>query len=122
VPVVPVVDEDLETELTGDVEGLIGGTVVDENDGADRVLRQLLVRHAERPARIVGWHHDHDFGCAEWRHGVQDFAQGVPTTSVLKDRGLRAILVSATHPGVTRRRCVLTKSVTRTCYALVRDA
>ena len=32
--------------------------IVDEDHGADRVLRQLLVRHAERAPGVVRRHHD----------------------------------------------------------------
>src|SRR5213595_1335459 len=68
IAVIPVVDEDLEPELARDVERLVGRAVVDEDDRAHGVLRQLFVRHTKRPARVIGWHHDHDLGCAERRH------------------------------------------------------
>ena len=60
ITVVLVMDEDLEAELPGDLEGGVGGAVVHEDHEADGVLRQFLVCQAERPPRVVGGHHDDD--------------------------------------------------------------
>src|SRR5438105_1260470 len=63
VAVVAVVHEDLEPELPRDFERRVGRAVVHEDHEVDRVLRQLLVGHAQRPAGVVRRHHDDDL----WR-------------------------------------------------------
>ena len=59
VAVIPVVDEDLQPELPGDLERRVGRAVVHEDHHADGVLGQLLVRHPKGAARVVRGH-DHD--------------------------------------------------------------
>src|SRR5207245_3413337 len=76
VAVVAIVDEDLQPELSRDVQRGVGGAVVDEDHEVDRVFRQLLVGHAQRPARVVGGHHDDDFRRARLAH-----ARLAPTTN-----------------------------------------
>jgi hypothetical protein len=67
VAVVLVVDEDLEPQLPRDLERLVGGAVVHQDDQVDRVLRQLLVGEAQGPAGVVGRHDHDDLGLAHRR-------------------------------------------------------
>ena len=62
VAVVAVVHEDLEAELSRDVERGVGRAVVHQDHEVHGVLRQLLVRQPERPSGVVGGHHDDDLG------------------------------------------------------------
>ena len=52
------VDDDVEPELAGDLDGLVVRHVVDEDDLVDEVVRDVGVRPLERPRRVVGGHHD----------------------------------------------------------------
>ena len=45
------VDDDVEPELPGDLDGLVAGHVVDEDDVVDQVVRDVGVRPLEGPAR-----------------------------------------------------------------------
>ena len=62
VAVVLVVDEDLQPELARDLQRAVGRAVVDEDDEVHSLLGQLLVRHAQRAAGVVGRHDDDDLG------------------------------------------------------------
>ena len=57
------VDDDVEPELTGDVDGLVTRHVVDEDDPTHDVVRNVRIRPLERPRGVVGGHHDDDQWC-----------------------------------------------------------
>ena len=58
VAAVLAVDDDVEPELPGDVDGLVARHVVDQDDLVDEVVRDVRIRALERPRRVVGGHHD----------------------------------------------------------------
>ena len=58
------VDDDLEAELAGDLDGLVLRHVVDEDHVVDEVVRDVGVRPLERLGRVVGGHDDDDLGGA----------------------------------------------------------
>ena len=54
------VDDDVEAEVPGDVDGLVLRHVVDEDDLVDDVVRDVGVGALERQGRVVGGHDDDD--------------------------------------------------------------
>ena len=66
------VDDHVQPELPGDVDGLVARHVVDEDDPVDQVVRDVGVRPLQRPGGVVGGHDDdharHAAG-AGWRSG-----------------------------------------------------
>ena len=67
-------DDDVEPELPGDVDGLVARHVVDEDDLVDRVVRNVGVGPLERPGGVVGGHDDDD-PRRGWGSGVLRAAQ-----------------------------------------------
>jgi hypothetical protein len=65
-------DDDLEAEPAGDVDGLVPGHVVDQDHVVDQVLRHVGVRPLERLGGVVRGHDDHD--ARRLRHGAQGSA------------------------------------------------
>ena len=83
------VDDDVEAELAGDVDGLVARHVVDEDDLVDEVVRDVGVRPLERPRGVVGGHDDDDPGDpAAWvmARRVADSDRGVtgPSWTVVR--------------------------------------
>ena len=64
-------DDHVEPELAGDVDGLVAGHVVDEDDPVDQVVRDVGVRPLERPRRVVGGHDDDDPRIGSVGHGAK---------------------------------------------------
>jgi hypothetical protein len=54
------VDDHVKPELPGDVHGLVTRHVVDEDDPADDVVRDVGVSPFERPRSVIGGHDDDD--------------------------------------------------------------
>ena len=63
------VDDDVEPEVPGDVDGLVLGHVVDEDDLVDEVVRDVGVGALERQGRVVGGHDDDEVRAGRRRHG-----------------------------------------------------
>ncbi len=55
-------DDDLQAEPPGDLDRLVAGHVVDEDDVVDQVVRDVRIRALERLRGVVGGHHDDDAG------------------------------------------------------------
>ena len=79
-------DDRFEAEVPGDLDGLVPGDVVDQDDVVDDVVRDVRVRALERPRGVVGRHHDDDPRARRVRRG-----------------GLRARAVGCTARRVARR-------------------
>ena len=56
------VPDEVERQLAGEPDRLVGGGVVDKDDLVDRVLRDRGERPLERRGGLAGRHHDDDFG------------------------------------------------------------
>jgi hypothetical protein len=53
-------DDHVEAQLAGDVDGLVVGHVVDQDDPAHDVVRDVGIGAFERQRRVVGGHDDDD--------------------------------------------------------------
>ena len=60
VPVVAIVNEQLQIELARDLHGGIRAAVVDEQDEVHAVVRRRRVRRPQGLRRVVGGHDHHD--------------------------------------------------------------
>ena len=62
VAVVAVVNEQFESQLAGDLGGLVGAAVVHQDDQVDHVARQIGIGHVERLGGVIRRHHHHHLG------------------------------------------------------------
>ncbi len=74
-------DDHLQTEVAGDVHGLVVRDVIDEDDPVDAVVRDVGVRALERQRGVVRGHDDDD---ARFGSGLGHGAKGSGSPATLE--------------------------------------
>ena len=103
VPAVLRVDDHVETEVPGDLDGLVAGDVVDEDDALDEFVRDVRVRPFERTRGVVRGHHDDESWGRRSRHRRDGHDGRVPDGAPPNGHGaVMQVCDDTGRPSVTR--------------------